>query len=151
MILSSIVSAINVETSIKATTVLSTKTSHPRDIATAPTVAFRCPLVAASTTNAAAAPAICCHSAATKEKREAMIEHHTATWLTGLDGNALMSMSEPVLASCSSCQFGNIATEHAATIDRAAAARLDSVSYCHSIESVKSVTHIKPGNTTPVL
>jgi len=68
---------------------------------------------------AAEAAATCCHRADVSVKSEAIPSINMQTCETGLDGNGLMSMSEPVLASCSSCQPGNVDKSKKAKTERA--------------------------------
>lgn len=58
----------------------------------------------------AATEAVCCQSTETRTKILAMKIRARATCETGRDGNGLTSTSEPVAASCSSCQPGKVAS-----------------------------------------
>lgn len=83
--------------------------NQPRTIAVLPTPLLTLPLPKSCATCAAATDAVCCHSTETSTKMEAMKMRARATWETGREGKGLMSMSEPVRASCSSCQPGKVA------------------------------------------
>jgi hypothetical protein len=52
---------------------------------------------------------VCCHNTLTRTKTEAMKIRASATCETGREGKGLMSMSEPVRASRSSCHPGKVA------------------------------------------
>jgi hypothetical protein len=55
------------------------------------------------------AVATCCQRADTKSSSDASARKNVIALDTGFDGNGLMSMSEPVLASRSWCHRGNVA------------------------------------------
>ncbi len=91
------------------TTINSANPNQPSTIALVPTPLRTLPLPKSCATCAAATEAVCCHSTLTSTKMEAMKMRASATWETGREGKGLMSMSEPVRASRSSCQPGKVA------------------------------------------
>lgn len=107
----------------------------------------------AFTTKTAADAATCCHRTDTRLQSDAMLSAQAAANETFLEGKGLMSMTEPVLESCSSPQLGKVPSKQKVKMDSAVAARLGQVSVddwalrCSATPS----TDIKPGNTKPVL
>lgn len=85
--------------------------NHPSTIAAVPTPLLTLPFPKSCAICAAATDAVCCHNTETRTKMEAMKMSASATCDTGLDGNGLMSTSDPVAASRSSCQPGNVASK----------------------------------------
>lgn len=83
--------------------------NHPNTIALVPTPLLTDPFPKSLATCAAATEAVCCHKTLTSTKIDEMKISASATCDTGREGKGLMSMSEPVRASCSSCQPGNVA------------------------------------------
>lgn len=83
--------------------------NHPSTIAAVPTPLLTLPFPKSCAICAAATDAVCCHNTETSTKMEAMKMSASATCDTGREGNGLMSMSDPVLASCSSCHPGKVA------------------------------------------
>ncbi|KAH9826383.1 hypothetical protein Tdes44962_MAKER03515 [Teratosphaeria destructans] len=83
--------------------------NQPNTIALVPTPLLTLPFPKSCATCAAATDAVCCQSTETRTKMEEMKMRARATWETGREGKGLMSMSEPVRASCSSCQPGKVA------------------------------------------
>ena len=108
------------------TTINNEKPNHPNTIALVPTPEFTLPFPKSCAICAAATEAVCCHSTDTRTKMEAMKMRARATWETGREGKGLMSMSEPVRASCSSCQPGKVARRRKVTKARTMAAMLRS-------------------------
>lgn len=91
------------------TMISSAKPNQPSTIALVPTPLLTDPFPKSCATCAAATEAVCCHSTLTNTNIEAMKINARATCDTGREGKGLISMSEPVRASCSSCQPGNVA------------------------------------------
>ena len=83
--------------------------NHPSTMAEVPTPLLTLPFPKSCAICAAATDAVCCHSTDTRTKIEAMKIRASATCETGREGKGLMSISEPVRASCSSCQPGKVA------------------------------------------
>ena len=83
--------------------------NHPSTMAAVPTPLLTLPFPKSCAICAAATDAVCCHSTDTRTKIEAMKIRASATCETGREGKGLMSISEPVRASCSSCQPGKVA------------------------------------------
>jgi hypothetical protein len=93
----------------KATTVKANdnQTSAMDAVPISPTTLFPCTVVEMMATTDAAAT--CCHSAEIIKSSEAVPSAHMTALVTGREGNGLMSMSEPVRASRSSCHPGKLA------------------------------------------
>lgn len=87
----------------------SANANQPSTIALVPTPLFTLPFPKSCAICAAATDAVCCHNTDTSTKIEAMKISASATCDTGREGKGLMSMSEPVRASCSSCHPGKVA------------------------------------------
>ena len=123
--------------------------NQPNTIAVVPTPLLTDPFPKSCAICAAATDAVCCHSTLTRTKIEAMKIRARATWETGREGKGLMSISEPVWASCSSCQPGKVARSRKVMKARTMATMLQG---CVSTFAVWVVgwtdTHIKYGNTT---
>lgn len=91
------------------TMINSANPNQPSTIALVPTPLFTEPFPRSCATCAAATDAVCCQRTLTRTKIDAMKMSARATCETGRDGKGLMSMSDPVRASCSSCQPGKVA------------------------------------------
>lgn len=102
--------------------------NQPNTIALVPTPLLTFPFPKSCAICAAATEAVCCHSTLTRTKMEAMKIRARATCETGREGKGLMSMSEPVRASCSSCQPGKVARRRKVTKARTMATMLCNVS-----------------------
>jgi hypothetical protein len=102
----------------------SAKANHPSTIALVPTPLRTLPLPKSCAICAAATDAVCCHKTDTRTKIEAMKIRARATCETGREGKGLMSMSEPVRASRSSCQPGKVARRRKVTKARMMATML---------------------------
>ena len=100
------------------------KPNQPSTMALVPTPLLTLPFPKSCATCAAATEAVCCHSTLTSTKMEAMKMSARATCETGREGKGLMSMSEPVRASCSSCQPGKVARRRKVTKARTMATML---------------------------
>lgn len=77
-------------------------------MAVEPTPLLTLPLPRSCTMVDAATEAVCCHMMLTSTKTDEMNTVAKAAWDTGLDGNGLTSVSEP-LAEVSVCQPGKVA------------------------------------------
>lgn len=86
------------------------KLNHPITMALDPTPASTDPFPKSCAIILAATDAVCCHSTLTSTKIDAMKIIASATWLTGLEGKGLTSLSEPSESS-SSCQPGKVASK----------------------------------------
>ena len=91
------------------TMIISANPNQPSTIAVVPTPLLMLPLPRSCATCAAATEAVCCHSTLTRMKMEEMKMRARAICETKRDGKGLMSTSEPVRASRSSCQPGKVA------------------------------------------
>lgn len=100
------------------------KANQPSTIALVPTPLRTLPFPKSWAICAAATDAVCCHSTDTRTKIEAMKMRARATCETGREGKGLMSMSEPVRASRSSCQPGKVARRRKVTKARMIATML---------------------------
>lgn len=109
------------------TMIRSENPNQPSTMALVPTPLLTDPFPKSCATCAAATEAVCCHSTETSTKIEAMKISANATCETGRDGKGLMSMSEPVRASCSSCQPGKVARRRKVPNARMRATMLDSI------------------------
>ena len=105
------------------------KPNQPNTIAVVPTPLFTLPLPKSAAICAAATEAVCCHKTLTSTKTEAMKMRARATCETGREGKGLMSMSEPVRASRSSCQPGKVARRRKVMKARTMATMLVRVSW----------------------
>lgn len=85
------------------------KPNQPNTIALVPTPLFTLPFPKSCATCAAATEAVCCHNTLTRTNTDAVKMIASAICVTGREGKGLMSMSEPVRASRSSCQPGKVA------------------------------------------
>lgn len=122
-------------------------------MALVPTPLFTLPLPKSLAICAPATEAVCCQSTLTSTKMEAMKMRARATCETGREGKGLMSMSEPVRASCSSCQPGKVARRRKVTKARIMATILGWVytlvkGWQKRAFRVVVVTYSKYGNTT---
>jgi hypothetical protein len=106
------------------TMINSAKANQPRTMALVPTPLRTLPFPKSWAICAAATEAVCCHRTETSTKMEAMKIRAKATWETGREGKGLMSMSEPVRASRSSCQPGKVARRRKVTKARMMATML---------------------------
>lgn len=86
------------------------KLNHPITMALDPTPASTDPFPKSCAIILAATDAVCCHSTLTSTKIDAIKIIASATWLTGLEGKGLTSLSEPSESS-SSCQPGKVASK----------------------------------------
>lgn len=85
------------------------KLNQPITIADVPTPLNTLPLAKSCAIMLAATEAVCCHKTETKTKMDAIKMMASATWLTGLLGKGLTSLSDPSESS-SSCQPGKVAS-----------------------------------------
>lgn len=125
--------------------------NQPKTIALVPTPLLTDPFPKSCATCAAATEAVCCHRTLTSTNMEAMKMRARATWETGREGKGLMSMSEPVRASCSSCQPGKVARRRKVMKASTMAMMLRAVvskTFDFWLFRVKRFTHSKYGNTT---
>lgn len=86
----------------------SVKLNQPRTMADVPTPDKTLPFPKSCAMTDAATDAVCCHRTLTSTKMEAMKIMARAICETGLEGNGLISRSEPSESS-SSCQPGKVA------------------------------------------
>lgn len=87
----------------------STNPNQPRTMALVPTPLLTLPFPRSCDTVAAATEAVCCHNTETRTKMEETKMRARAICETGREGKGFTSTSEPVAASRSSCQPGNVA------------------------------------------
>lgn len=102
----------------------SANANQPNTIALVPTPLRTLPFPKSWAICAAATDAVCCHKTETRTKIDAMKMRARATCETGRDGNGLMSMSDPVRASRSSCHPGKVARRRKVTKARIMATML---------------------------
>lgn len=99
-----------------------TRTTNEKDIqasaiAAEPRWHERYPCVVDAMTEAAEAAATCCHMAAVRRNKDAIPSRNMHVTDTGLDGKGLISTSDPVCASRSSCQPGKVANPRKASTE----------------------------------
>ncbi len=99
--------------------------NHPNTIALVPTPLLTLPFPKSCATCAAATDAVCCQRTLTSTKMEEMKMRARAACETGREGKGLMSTSEPVRASRSSCQPGKVASMRKTTKARTMATMLE--------------------------
>ncbi len=109
------------------TVISSTKPSQPSTMALVPTPECTLPLPKSSVTEAADTEAVCCQRTLMRMKTLATKMRASVIWHTGREGKGLMSISEPVSGSSSSCQPGKVARRMMQTKVRRMATMLSSL------------------------